>query len=394
MVLTASGLLLIFSAGEGSQSTATADLYARQAIWWTVAAATGAVAFSIPLKWWEVMAYPLYFIGLCLLTILALNRDGGSTAARWIRVGSIQVQPAEFAKVFTIMAMARYLGNRKGPVESFRGLVIPSLIALIPAALTALQPDLGTAMVFIAILLGALFWSGIPATHLFFLIVPVLSLLTAFNSMIWGIFTASLVFFLAWRRTYLFDSILIMSVNIATGLMTVPLWERLKPYQRERIVGFLRPQTDPLGSGWQIIQSKVAIGSGGLMGKGFLKGTQKKLAFLPAQHTDFIFSILGEEFGYIGVLFLLGLFLWILLRIVELARSVYSNSFSTLLAFGVFVIWFFHFFINVGMALGVMPVTGLPLPFVSYGGSFLVACYFSLGILLRISSERFNYWAR
>lgn len=392
--LTASGILLIYSAGDGGQSKAIGDLYMKQAMWWLVAIAVCMIAFSIPLKWWELMAYPLYALSVLLLVTLVLKGGVGGVAARWIRFGPVQVQPSEFAKVFTVMAIARYLGNRKNPVDSFKSLIIPCILVFIPAILVALEPDLGTSMVFIAILLGTLFWSGTPVIYLFFLVVPILSLLVAFNSLLWGIFTAALIALVVWKRTHLVDSIIVLGVNVATGLLTIPFWERLKPYQRERVLGFLRPETDPLGSGWQIIQSKVAIGSGGLMGKGLLEGTQKKLAFLPAQHTDFIFSILGEEFGYLGVVFFLLLFLFVLIRIIELARGVYSSSFSSLIAFGFLAIWFFHLFVNVGMTLGIMPVTGLPLPFVSYGGSFLVACYFTFGILLRISTERFNYWMR
>jgi rod shape determining protein RodA len=392
-VLTASGILLIYSAGDGGHSQAIGSLYARQAVWWAVALGVGAAAFSVPIRWWEIMAWPLYLGGILLLAAMIL-KGGAGDANRWLRLGPVQVQPSEFAKIATVMAVARLLGNRKSPVDSFRGLIPPCILVVLPAALVALQPDLGTATVFIAILIGTLFWSGTPMTYLFFLVVPILSLIMAFNSLLWGLFTAGLIVFLVVRRIYLLDAVVVLGVNIATGLLTVPFWEGLKPYQRERIVGFLRPETDPLGSGWQVIQSKVAIGSGGFFGKGLLEGTQKKLAFLPAQHTDFIFSILGEEFGYLGVFVVLLLFLFVLLRIVETARIVYSSSFATLLAFGLAAIWFFHLLVNVGMTLGTMPVTGLPLPFLSYGGSFLVSCYLVLGILLRISTERYRTWVR
>ena len=394
LILTATGILLIYSAGEGDSSQAIGDLYLKQLIWWAIALAIGLFSFSVPLKWWEVMAYPLYAFSLLFLVFLAFKAGRGEAASRWIRLGPVQFQPAEFAKIFTVLALARYLGNRKSPVDSFGMMVVPCLFVLVPIALVAVQPDLGTSVAFVAILIWMLFWSGTPLTYLFFLVVPIISLITAFNSLIWGIFTVGLIVFITWRRAHLIDSIIVLSVHISTGLMTVPFWEKLKPYQRQRILSFLQPESDPLGSGWQIIQSKVALGSGGVLGKGLLEGTQKKLAFLPAQHTDFIFSILGEEFGYLGVLIFLSLFLFILVRIVDLARSTYSNSFSTLVAFGVLAIWFFHLFINVGMTLGLLPVTGVPLPFLSYGGSFLIACYFLLGILLRTSTERYDYWVR
>ena len=347
MILTASGVLLIYSAGDGGESLQIGNLYARQAAWWVIAIAVGAASFSVPLKWWEAMAYPLYVLGLLFLTVLILKSGSGNIASRWITIGPLQVQPSEFSKIFTVMAIARFLGNRKTPIDSFRGLILPCVLVLLPALLVAIQPDLGTSLVFIAILFGTLFWSGTHGTYLFILVVPVLSMITAFNSLIWGLFTATLIIVVVWKRLYLLDSIIILGLNMAMGLLTVPLWEGLKPYQRDRIVGFLRPETDPLGSGWQIIQSKVAIGSGGWLGKGLLEGTQKKLAFLPAQHTDFIFSILGEEFGYLGVILLLLLFFFILARMIELARSVYASSFASLLTFGFLAIWFFHLFINV-----------------------------------------------
>jgi rod shape determining protein RodA len=418
-ILTVLGIFLIYSAGDGGQSLTIGDLYARQAIWWGIALFVGAISFSIPLKWWEASAYPLYAIGVISLIFLALKSGAGDLSTRWVDFGPFNIQPSEFAKIFTVMACARYLGNRKTHIASLGGLLVPAFLVCIPAALVALQPDLGTAIVFIVILIAILFWSGLPLIYLLFLIIPVTSFLlivfaTEMESFPWivyrttggeveriitlwfcfgiGLFGLVVIYFALRKRLQFFYSLLLLVVYLATGFLTGPFWEQLKPYQRARILGFLRPETDPLGGGWQIIQSKVAIGSGGLIGKGFLEGTQKKLAFLPAQHTDFIFSILGEEFGYIGVVLFLALFLFALIRIVELARNVSQNPFSTLLVFGFLAIWFFHFLINVGMTLGIMPVTGLPLPFLSYGGSFLVACYFTLGILLRISTERFQYW--
>ncbi len=418
-ILTGVGIFLIYSAGDGGGSGTIGNLYARQAIWWGIALLVGAVSFSIPLKWWEASAYPLYAIGILSLIFLALKSGTGDLSTRWIVLGPVNVQPSEFAKIFTVMALARYLGNRKTHITSLGGLIVPAFLVGIPTSLVALQPDLGTAIVFVVILIAILFWAGLPLIYLLFLIIPVTSFLliifaTEMNSFPWivyrtsggeiervitlwfcfgiGLFGFVVVCFALRKKLHFFYSMLLLVVYLATGFLTAPFWEQLKPYQRARILGFLRPETDPLGGGWQVIQSKVAIGSGGLIGKGFLEGTQKKLAFLPAQHTDFIFSILGEEFGYIGVLLFLALFLFGLVRIVELARNVSRNPFATLLAFGFLAIWFFHFFINVGMTLGVMPVTGLPLPFLSYGGSFLVACYFTLGILLRISTERFQYW--
>jgi rod shape determining protein RodA len=183
------------------------------------------------------------------------------------------------------------------------------------------------------------------------------------------------------------DAVIFTLANLLTGILTSPLWNSLKPYQQNRILVFFQPERDPQGSGWQIIQSKVAIGSGGLFGKGYLEGTQKNLAFLPAQHTDFIFPLVGEEFGFIGVALVLVLFFLLLNHTVELAR-IAKTSFASLTAIGIASFLFGHIIINVGMTVGLMPITGLPLPLFSYGGSFLLTCYVSFGILQRIYIER------
>jgi rod shape determining protein RodA len=239
-----------------------------------------------------------------------------------------------------------------------------------------------------------LYWAGLPMIYLFLLVSPIISFLLALVTHLgemrfplWGVFFIFLCVLIFYSRIYLMDAIVFTLANLLTGILTSPLWNSLKPYQQNRILVFFQPELDPQGSGWQIIQSKVAIGSGGLFGKGYLEGTQKNLAFLPAQHTDFIFPLVGEEFGFAGVAVALVLFFLLLHHILELAR-VAGNSFSSLAAVGIASFLFGHIIINVGMTVGLMPITGLPLPLFSYGGSFLLTCYLAVGILHRIYMER------
>jgi rod shape determining protein RodA len=177
-----------------------------------------------------------------------------------------------------------------------------------------------------------------------------------------------------------------MVLNVATGVIAPMMWEKLAPYQQNRLKVFIDPSADPRASGYHVIQSKVAIGSGGFFGKGFTMGTQKRLAFLPEQHTDFIFSVVGEELGFVGVTIALALFLWLFLRLTQVAERA-NDSYSSLVAFGLMSGWFVHVLVNVGMTLNLMPITGIPLPFFSYGGSFMLASWLAVGILMRISGE-------
>ena len=187
-------------------------------------------------------------------------------------------------------------------------------------------------------------------------------------------------------RLYLVESVGVVLANLAAGTIALPLWRSLADYQRNRLLVFLDPSVDPRGAGWHLIQSKVAIGSGGLMGKGFTQGPQKRLDFLPEQHTDFIFSVVGEELGFVGTTLVIAAFGYVLLRLVRLATEA-SDPFAGLVIFGIFGAWITHIFVNVGMTIGVFPITGIPLPFVSYGGSFLLMSWVGLALAVRVARE-------
>ncbi len=394
LALTSFGLMMIYSADNIQTVRTSGTIYhQKQLMWMAMATISMLVASAITSRTMEMLSYAIYALVILTLAFLPLTGRGVES---WIAIGGtgMHIQPAEMAKMAVILALASHLANRKKRIDNLKGLLVPLFLAGFPAALVLVQPDLGTAIVFFCILVGMLFWSGLPLIYMFMILSPAISFFLALVSLLgelrlplWGLFFLFFCAVIFYKRVYLMDAILFMGANLLTGILTSPLWNSLKPYQQSRILIFFRPETDPQGTGWQIIQSKVAIGSGGLFGKGFLQGTQKNLAFLPAQHTDFIFPLVGEEFGFIGVTIALVLFILLLHRMVELARTA-GTPYGSLVAFGVATLLFSHLIINVGMTVGLMPCTGLPLPLFSYGGSFLITCYAAVGILQRINIEK------
>jgi rod shape determining protein RodA len=248
-----------------------------------------------------------------------------------------------------------------------------------------LQPDLGTGIVFVGILFMMLFWAGVSWELLVLVASPVFSLVLAFRTSLWGAWFLLLLALVLWYKPYLWESVAIVTANVVAGVVAPLLWDHLGAYRQSRLKVFLDPSSDPLRTGYHVIQSQVAIGSGGWLGKGFTMGTQKRLAFLPEQHTDFIFSVVGEELGFVGVTVALILFGFLFYRVVRVAARA-SDSYSSLVAFGLLGMWFTHVVENVGMTLNLTPVTGIPLPFFSYGGSFMFSCWLAVGLLARISS--------
>jgi rod shape determining protein RodA len=390
LVLSLIGVAMIYSAGQlDVPDPAVEGLWMKQLVFLAVSLATMLLVMRVDTRWFEWAAVPLYVLGTLALAATLVIGTGKGTAAgvrSWIDLGPISVQPSQFAVVATVLMLARVMSGRNQSPRSLFSLWRPLLVAAVPMGLVMLQPDLGTAMVSGAVLLATLYWAGTPVGVLFLLLSPVLGLFLAFKPWLFSIYMPALVVFLYMYRTYLWEGVLVVAANLAAGTIAVPLWNSLEPYQQARLLVFLDPGLDPRGAGWHVTQSRVAIGSGGLLGKGFLMGTQKRLAFLPEQHTDFIFSVIGEEFGFIGtalVLLLFSLVLWRLLRISERV----PDPFAGIVAFGIFGAWFAHVVVNVGMTVGVMPVTGIPLPFISYGGSFLLASFIALGIAQSIAKE-------
>jgi rod shape determining protein RodA len=384
------GLATLYSAGQTEVPTFVATIWHRQLIWLGLGAVIVFLMFRTSPRMLEWATPFVYAVAVFLLVLTLLFGTGAGTAAgtkSWIAIGPLRLgQPAELAKLAVILMLSRWLAGLREPPATLRDLVPPCAIAGIPCFLVMLQPDLGSAIVFVAVLFCMLFWAGTKPSLMVLLASPAIGLALAFSTVAWGIWLAVLAGLLLWWRPYLWEGLAVVTANVAMGVFALPFWNRLAPYQQNRLLAFLNPEVDPRATGWHVIQSKVAVGSGGLFGKGFTLGTQKRLAFLPAQHTDFIFSVVGEELGFVGVVAALALFAALLFILLRIARKA-TDPFSSLCVFGIAGMLFIHIIENVGMTINLMPITGIPLPFFSYGGSFLLACSLGVGIALRVAWE-------
>jgi len=345
LIISSIGVLNLYSATFGS---AESNLYARQILWIGIGLAFTLFITVFDYRFYRDLAYIFYGVSLVLLMVICVYSTINPEISRWIKLGPFFLQPAELAKITIILALAKYFDQfPKRDGYLLRDLIIPFIILLVPSLLVAKQPDLGTAISLL--LIG---------------------------------FSIVLFVKIKWKS---------LAIMITGGVAVLPfMWNFLMPYQKKRILTFFKPEIDPLGAGYHIIQSKIAIGSGGVLGKGFLQGTQCKLHFIPAQHTDFVFSVLAEEWGLLGGLIVLGLYLFFITWGLNISvRS--KDRFGTIVAFGVVSLIFWHVIINVGMALGMMPVVGIPLPFMSYGGSAILSTMAGVGLLLNISMRRYVF---
>ncbi len=389
-LLTAFGIAMVYSAGQTDVPNAIAGLWRTQVMWALLGIGGAFVVSRTSVRLLEFATAPLYVFSVLLLVILLFFGSGAGTAAStksWLTVGGVRLgQPAELAKIAVVLMLAQVLSAQRVAATTLFGLWRPALIVGVPWLLIMAQPDLGTGLAFIGVFFAMLYWSGVAWPLLLFAASPGISLILAFSTGVWGAWFLLLLGLVLWKRPSWIEASALIAANLVMGVAAPLLWESLKPYQRRRFLVFLDPQADPRASGYHLIQSQVAIGSGGFFGKGFVDGSQKRLAFLPAQHTDFIYAIVGEEFGFVGVGAVLALFCVLLLRTVRIAGRA-SSPFASLAAFGLTAALFTHILVNVGMTIGLMPITGIPLPFFSYGGSFMLACWLSMGILVLISSE-------
>ncbi|MGR4000723.1 MAG: rod shape-determining protein RodA [Alphaproteobacteria bacterium] len=334
--IAAFGLAALYSAAGGS-----ADPWMQtQLIRFSLGLLLAFVIASIDIKIWRRVAWLAWFVGVGLLIAVEITGVTANNATRWLQIGTITLQPSELARIAIVLVLARWFHRfRHGEVSKKIWLLpIPAAIVLIPAALVLRQPDFGTAAMILALGAAVIFISGL---HLWYFFAGAASLVAAFPLM----------------------------------------WAQLQPYQQERILTFLNPEKDHLGAGYHIIQSKIALGSGGLSGKGFLGGTQGHLSFLPEMHTDFIFTLLAEEFGFLGSITLLGLYLSFFAIMLFTAWRCRS-AFARILVTGLCINLALYVFINVGMVSGLLPVVGVPLPLVSYGGTVALAFFISLGLVV------------
>lgn len=390
LALAAFGLATLYSAGQTDVPSLVTTIWQRQLVWLALGIMCVFAMTRVSPRMLEWITPYAYAISILLLLLTLVIGTGAGTAAgtkSWLAIGGYRVgQPAELAKLAVIMMLARWLGERREPPATLRELITPCVIAGVPFLLVVQQPDLGSAIVFVAILFCMLFWAGARPALLLLLASPAIGLVLAFSTVAWGTWIVLLFVLLLVWRPYVWEGLLVMMANVAMGVVALPFWRSLAPYQQNRLLAFLNPDVDPRATGWHIIQSKVAIGSGGLLGKGYAEGTQKRLGYLPAQHTDFIFPVVGEELGFVGVSVALVLFAALILILLRIARRA-TDRFSSLVVFGVGAMLFTHIVENIGMTVNLMPVTGIPLPFFSYGGSFLLTCSLAVGIALRVAGE-------
>ena len=396
------GLSLIYSVFHPHRNDVTPDVnyyfFYRQLIWLCFAAIALLFGFATPFRYFETLAYVFYVVCVTLLVVV-LFMKGGKATHRWISVGPLTVQPSEFAKIAVLFVWARILSGHKGTADHPRRLFLLLGVLLVPFLLVLKQPDLGTAIVLFVMLLPVLYWRGMKGHQILFILSPLVAgVLIIYGEQItqvrnpwpFGIFIV-LIFIIAYlRRSRLMESMSLVAANLGVGLTVPFVWGNLKGYQQQRVINFLNPDSDKLGAGWQVFQSKIAIGSGGIAGKGYLEGTQKALEFLPAKHTDFVFSVLGEEMGFVGAIFVLMLFGVLISRALLVAVKA-KSEFASTVCVGIAGYFFFQVIINVAMTTGMAPVTGIPLPFLSYGGSSLVVSCFFVGFLLNSSARWYEY---
>ncbi len=386
LILMIVGVFMIYSAASTriGDEVHVQNFYIRQIIWIAVSILAVFVILRVPSQIIDLLIDPVYAVSLLMLAVvLFLPATAGSH--RWISFGFFKIQASEIAKLATVLFVARHLAK---PWMSEWKTFLRSLTGFgIPAILVLLEPDLGTSLVFWFSLLIVLYTAGIPPVYLLLMVSPVITLITRINVVLFIVFLLILLFVLYRQRFSIPYTGIVIALNVFIYMIMPLIWNGLKAYQQARILTFLDPSRDPLGAGYQIIQAKIAIGSGGITGKGFLMGTQKSLEFLPEKHTDFVFSVLGEEFGFAGSMILILLFVWLLVRMAALAGRIKRKQYR-IACYGIMAYLFFQIFINIGMNMGLFPTTGIPLPFISYGGSSLLVNSVGIGLFLKFSGER------
>lgn len=384
-ILTGLGLLTLYSISSIGGG-AGVNAFSKQVIFLGLAFLLFLFMWLIPKHTIHKYIYILYGITLIAVLLPFLGEKVAGTH-RWIQFGlPVGFQPSEMAKWVTILALARYLSDHNLQMGAFKSILIPFLIGLIPTIIILRQPDLGTALILTTPIIPMCYWAGARPYFLFLILAPIFSVLTAFHVVSftgWAILMGVIIFL---SRPKLWHGITLYFGNIFLGLLAPLIWNSLKPYQQKRVLTFFNPELDPLGAAYQIIQSKTALGSGGLWGKGWGQGTQTHLKFLPVQESDFILSVIGEELGFIVILAMLTVFLIFTLKIVKLA-FISKDRFSGLALLGMAIVFIAHVFVNSAMTAGLIPVKGLPLPFISYGGSFLLTCFMMVGLIMNLGTD-------
>ena len=386
LTLMTIGVFLVYSATMNEEMVFYDARWFRQILYFVTGIAIAIGLVFVKIDWLKRAAVPSYVIALLLLVFVLIFAGDVKGAGRWIDLKIIKLQPSEFAKIAYLITISYWLSKHPVSLYNLKTFFVPLGLFIVPFLLVLKQPDLSTALVFTAMTLVGFFFAGLTFTDLFLIVSPVLSVLFLHSQsmvfqVLWGMLICVVVFSVLRRHLSKKLSGVIIATNILAGYASSMVWNMLEPHQQKRVNTFLDPMSDPLGDGYQVLQSLSAIGSGGIGGKGFGNGSQTNLSFLPEEHTDFIFSVLGEQFGFVGcaaILVLFTLFLW---RASSICRTN-DDPFVTLVTMGASTIFLFHITVNIAMTIGLMPVTGLPLPFLSYGGSFALVCMFLVGLLM------------
>ena len=343
VLLTILSVVIISSATHATSPEGSFRTARMQVMWFLAGLVAMFFVISIDYHSFAHWSNVIYVINILVLLLVLFSGEEGGGAQRWIGIGSFRLQPSEFAKLALVITLSRHLEKKKS-LNTLQDLLTVFLHMAVTMMLIARQPDLGTALVLVAMTFGMMFIAGIS------------------YKMLAGI--------------------------ISAGILSLPLfWQILKPYQRDRILVFFNPYLDPLGKGYHVIQSKIAIGSGKLFGKGLYQGTQSQLDFLPVKHTDFIFAVLGEELGFVGGVILISLYFMLLYYSIRVAFKA-RDLLGTYMVVGVISMWAFQILVNIGMNVGIMPVTGIPLPFMSYGGSSFIMNMMAAGLVLNVGMRR------
>ncbi len=384
------GLVSIYS----SVFTSDPGVFRNQVVYACIGLASGIAAFFIPERWLSGIAYTLYVVALLALVAVLTPLGHEVNGQRcWIKIGTFTFQPAELAKVAALFAMAKYASRKGFDIRSLRDIATICAFIVPPIALVMLQPDTGSATVFVAILLGVLLWVGADLFLLYTVValpfVAIASLYSVLFDSIWwfvGVCLLASIGAVAFRRSMV-ATVISISLFVGIGLAIEPVFDSLETYKQNRLITLFEPERNPKGEGYHVIQSMLAVGSGGVTGKGYLKGTQTQLRYIPEQWTDFIFCVPTEEFGFVGGVLVISLLASIILRAFSLAGSVRTH-FASVVAVGFGSLLLFHSLVNIGMAIGLVPVMGIPLPFLSAGGTSLILNLAMIGVLLNFYKTR------
>ena len=388
LALIGAGLISIYSA---TYDAGASDILHKQLLWFYGGAILLLIVTFVPFRVLQLVSYPSYFLSILMLVSVLLLGTKVSGSTSWFSLGVFRVQPSEFTKITTVLALSTYLSRSDVSLQKVNHLIVAAGIVILPVALIMLQPDTGTAIIYLGMFFPMLYWGGASRFTLVSIVAPGAAAIAALfgpTPFLTVVVIMGVLIYVTHEHRIL--AAVVFSLMVLIGISVQFIYDGLKPYQQKRIATFLDPNADPQGAGYNILQSKVAIGSGGLLGKGYLHGTQTQLNFIPEQWTDFIFCVPGEEFGFVGAATVLTLFLLLMLRGVKIG-SIVKNRYGGFLAIGLTSVFASHILINVGMSLGLLPVIGVPLPFLSYGGSALITNMVMIGLLMNLYSNRKEY---